>query len=83
MQMDKEIIYSNGVHCENVATGLDIDLLKLDQSEADTIMISIYAQFRDNGDMTTTMLDSADTDVYVASFYAANKPGRNCHQTMA
>ena len=76
MQMDKEIIYSNGVHCENVATGLDIDLLKLDQSEGDTIMISIYAQFRDNGDMTTTVLDSADTDVYVASFYAANKyPG--------
>ena len=46
--------------CSN---GLDIEDLKFDHSEADTILISAYAKLRDTGNRSPIVLDAAGTDV--------------------
>ena len=61
------------MQCQDVATGVDVKKYQFDHSEADTIMISVYAHLRENGYTSPVVLDVADTDVYVTASYAANK----------
>ena len=70
---ESHIIYSTGMQCQDVATGVDVKKYQFDHSEADTIMISVYAHLRENGYTSPVVLDVADTDVYVTASYAANK----------
>ena len=73
IQRSLEMIYSVGKECKHLANDSDVHSLKFDHSEADTIMISIYGEIRKDGKRTPIVLDSADTDVYVAAAHASHQ----------
>ena len=43
------------------------------QTEADTILLSIYARLRGNGHTEVAVIDSEDTDVYVQAAYVSDQ----------
>ena len=60
-----DIIYSCGTVAVDLKTGKEITEFQCNQSEADTIMFSIYATIRSHGLDDTVVLDTNDTDCYV------------------
>ena len=51
----------------------------LDQSEADTVLFSVYAVLRESGYSGPVVIDAADTDAYVAAaFISRQLPGILC-----
>jgi hypothetical protein len=62
-----EIVYSVGSHCTNLSTQQPMPNYSFDQSEADTILFSIYAVLRESGYSGPVVIDATDTDAYVAS----------------
>ena len=69
IQSVKVIIYSTGLQCEDIATGVEIKTLQFNHNEADTVMLSIYDKLRDTGFNRIIVLNAADTDVYVTAAY--------------
>ena len=74
--VNPEIIYSVGTQCTNLTTQQQNQDLCCDQSEADSIVISIYAIQRNSGYTRPVLIDAADTDVYIAASFASHQfPG--------
>ena len=65
--VDPEILYSVGSHCTNLSAQQPLHNYSFDQSEADTILFSIYAILRESGYSGPVVIDAADTDAYVAA----------------
>ncbi|KAJ8333974.1 hypothetical protein SKAU_G00412930 [Synaphobranchus kaupii] len=65
--VDAEIVYSVGSHCTNLSTLQPMQNYSFDQSEADTILFSAYAVLRESGYSGPVIIDTADTDAYVAA----------------
>ncbi|KAJ8375166.1 hypothetical protein SKAU_G00057460 [Synaphobranchus kaupii] len=65
--VDAEIVYSVGSHCTNLSTQQPMQNYSFDQSEADTILFSAYAVLRESGYSGPVIIDTADTDAYVAA----------------
>lgn len=62
-----EIVYSVGSHCTNLSTQQPMPNYNFDQSEADTVLFSAYAALRESGYSGPVVVDTADTDAYVAA----------------
>ena len=62
-----EIIYSVGSDCTNLSTQEPMPDYSFSQSEADTILFFTYIVLRDSGYNGPVVIDSADTDAYVAA----------------
>ncbi|KAL8605116.1 hypothetical protein ACOMHN_018917 [Nucella lapillus] len=82
-----EIIYSVGSHCTNLSTQEPVENFTFDQSEADTVFFSIYSVLRESGYSGPVVLDSVDTDAYVAAAVISRQlPGMLCikrkHETI-
>ncbi|KAL8591125.1 hypothetical protein ACOMHN_063749 [Nucella lapillus] len=74
-----EIIYSVGSHCTNLSTQEPVENFTFDQSEADTVFFSIYSVIRESGYSGPVVLDSVDTDAYVAAAVISRQlPGMLC-----
>ena len=74
-----EIIYSVGSDCTNLSTQEPMPDYSFSQSEADTILFSTYIVLRDSGYNGPVVIDSADTDAYVAAAAISQKfPGLLC-----
>ena len=74
--VDAEIVYSVGSHCNNLSTKQPMENYCFEQSEADTILFSVYAVLRESGYTGPVVIDAADTDVYVAAAYISRQlPG--------
>ena len=74
--VDAEIVYSVGSHCTNLSTQQPMQNYCFYQSEADTILFSTYAVLRESGYSGPVVIDSADTDAYVAAaFISKQLPG--------
>ncbi|KAJ3603232.1 hypothetical protein NHX12_030974 [Muraenolepis orangiensis] len=68
--VDAKIVYSVGSHCTNLSTQQlmqNTGQYSFDQSEADTILFSAYAVLRESGYSGPVVIDTADTDAYVAA----------------
>lgn len=66
-RVDAEIVYSVGSTCTNLSTQQPMENYCFAQSEADTVIFSIYAALRELGYSGPVVIDSADTDTYVAA----------------
>ena len=74
---NKEVLYSVVKECVNIETGIEYAELKFGQAEADTIMLSVYSVLRSNGFNGDIVIDSKDTDVYIAAAHVAHLyPGK-------
>ena len=74
-----EIVYSVGPHCINLSTQQLMEDYTIEQSEADTILFTVYAGLRQSGYSGPVVIDAADTDVYVAaSVISRQLPGMLC-----
>ena len=74
-----EIVYSVGSNCTNLSTQESMPEYSFSQSEADTILFSAYAVLRNSGFSGPVVIDSADTDTYVAAAAISQKlPGLLC-----
>jgi len=62
-----QIIYSVGSHCTNLSTQQQMQYYSFDQSEADTILFSMYGLLRESGCSDPVVIDAADTDAYVSA----------------
>jgi len=62
-----DIAYSVGSHCTNLSTREPMEKYNFDQSEADTILFSIYAVLRESGYNGHVVIDAGDKDAYVAA----------------
>ena len=71
--VDTEIVYSVGSKCTNLSTQEFMPDYSFSQSEADTILFSAYAVLRDSGYSGPVVIDSADTDTYVAAAAISQK----------
>ena len=68
-----------GSDCINLSTQESMPDYSFSQSEADTILFSTYAVLRDSGYSGPVVIDSADTDTYVAAAAISHKlPGLLC-----
>eukprot|EP00745_Piridium_sociabile_P040935 TRINITY_DN7979_c0_g1_i3.p1 TRINITY_DN7979_c0_g1~~TRINITY_DN7979_c0_g1_i3.p1 ORF type:complete len:449 (-),score=103.89 TRINITY_DN7979_c0_g1_i3:362-1708(-) len=77
--IDAEIVYSVGSHCTNLSTQQPMENYSFDQSEADTILFSAYAVLRESGYSGPVVIDTADTDAYVAAAVISQQlPGMLC-----
>ena len=65
------------MYCDGETTNTSIDQVNtcfiFRQTEADTILLSIYARLRDNGHTDGAVIDSEDTDVYVQAAYVSDQ----------
>lgn len=74
-----EIVYSVGSNCTNLSTQQAMENYSFDQSEADTVIFSIYAVLRESGYSGPVVIDAADTDAYVtAALISRQLPGILC-----
>ena len=74
-----EILYSVGSLCTNLSAQQPLHNYSFDQSEADTILFSIYAILRESGYSGPVVIDAADTDAYVAAAAISHQlPGMLC-----
>ena len=74
-----EIVYSVGSYCTNLSTQQLMQNYRFDQSEADTILFSIYAVLRESGYSGPVVIDAADTDAYIAAAVISQQfPGMLC-----
>ena len=63
----------------SLSTGDTKDNLSFSQSEADTIMLSVYAALRSSGYSDPVVIDTEDTDVYIqAAAISHHIPGILC-----
>ena len=78
--VDPEILYSVGSHCTNLSAQQPLlHNYSFDQSEADTILFSIYAILRESGYSGPVVIDAANTDAYVAAAAISHQlPGMLC-----
>jgi hypothetical protein len=77
--VDAEIIYSVGSLCTNLSTKQPMENYSFDQSEADTVLFSMYAVLRESGYSGPVVIDAADTDAYVAAAVISHQlPGMLC-----
>ena len=70
--VDAEIVYSVGSHCTNLFTQQQIQNYSFNQSESDTILFSAYAALRESGYSGPVVIDTADTDSYVAAAFISH-----------
>ena len=56
----------------NLNTNEQNETLSIRHAEADTILLSIYASLRANGNTKAVIIDSEDTDVYVQAAYVSH-----------
>ena len=71
-----QIVYCEGNVCTDISTNSEMPNISLEHTEADTMMITIYAIIRQNHPELSVVIDSEDTDVYVQAAYVAHKiPG--------
>ena len=85
--IDVEIVYSVGAQCTNLSTQEMMHNYSFDQSEADTILFSVYAVLRESGYGGPVVIDAADIDAYVAAAFISRRlPGMLCikrkHETV-
>ena len=77
--VDAEIVYSVGSHCTNLSTQQPMENYSFDQSEADTVLFSTYAVLHESGYTGPVVIDTADTDAYVAAAVISRQlPGMLC-----
>ena len=67
-----DIIYSCGSTAVDLKTGKEVTEFQCNQSEADTIMFSIYSAIRSHGLADHVVLDMNDTDCYVQAAAISN-----------
>jgi len=73
------IVYSVGSHCTNLSSQQPVENFSFNQSEADTILLSAYAALRESGYSGPVVIDTADTDAYVAAAFTSHVlPGMLC-----
>ena len=78
-KVDVEIVYSVGSQCTNLSTRQPMENYSFNQSEADTILFSAYAVLRESGYSGPVVIDTADTDAYVAAALITQQlPGMLC-----
>ena len=65
--VNAEIVYSVGPHYTNLSTQQPIEDYSIEQSEADTILFTVYAGLRKSGFGGPVVIDAANTDVCVAA----------------
>lgn len=65
--MNAEIVYSVGPHCTNLSTQQPMEDYSIDQSEADTVLFTVYAALWQSGYSGPVVIDAADTDVYITA----------------
>ena len=70
---DAEIIYSVGSHCTNLTTQQPMQNYSFDQSEADTVLFSVYVVLHESGYSGPVVIDVADTDVYVVAAFLSQQ----------
>ena len=76
---DVVVIYSVGTRCTNLSTQQVMPEYSFDQSEADTVITSMYTLLREMGYSGPVVIDAADTDVYVAAAVISHQqPGVLC-----
>jgi len=77
--ISQELVYSVGENCVNLTTDNTNDYLSFSQSEAHTIMLSIYAAMRSSGYADPIIIDAEDTDVYIQAAAISHQiPGILC-----
>jgi len=63
--VDAETVYSVGSQCTNLSNQQPMLNYSFDQSETDTILFSANVVLRESGYNGSSVIDAADTDVYV------------------
>ena len=77
--LDVVVIYSVGTRCTNLSTQQVMPEYSFDQSEADTVITSMYTLLRQMGYSGPVVIDAADTDVYdAAAVISHQQPGVLC-----
>ena len=76
---DAEIVYSVGSHSTNLSTQQPMENYSFDQSGADTVFFSAYAVLCESGYTSPAVIDTVDTDAYVAAAVISRQwPGMLC-----
>ena len=69
---NKKLLFLVGQSCMNVRTGTQEQDLQFHQAEVDTIMFSIHHTLLSKGIHNDVILDTRDTDNYVAAAYQSH-----------
>ena len=74
--LSHQIVYCEGNVFTNISSNSEMPNISQEHTEADTMMITIYAIIKQNHPALPVVIDSEDTDVYVQAIYVAHKvPG--------
>ena len=72
-EVNGTIIYCTGETAINLTTGEPERHFRFNHTEADSILLSVYAELQEIGHAEVVVLDSEDTDVYVQASYVSNE----------
>ena len=71
--IENELLYCTGMSCVNLSSGLARTDFVMNNSKADTALLTAYNQLRTGDYSGTVVIDSEDTDVYIQAAYVSHQ----------